>query len=151
LAIIDLAHFLNKTIACHGDIQFERFEAAINTYNDLTLPQLATLDFAENQANRCVNWPVTAAPITVKDPVSSAVPTLILQGAYDNRTPVYMGRRAHRELENSTLVLIPQQGHEIWVNANNCAGRIARDFILNPQQAPDTTCLEARRPQWVLP
>lgn len=39
----------------------------------------------------------------------STVPTLILQGAYDTRTPINMGLRASRELGNSRLVIVPQR------------------------------------------
>lgn len=98
-----------------------------------------------------MDWPVVAAPIAVKNPVSSTVPTLILQGRYDIKTPVPMGRRAARELVNSTLALFPRQGHEVWSKATSCAGKIATAFVLNPEQALDLACLEERRPQWALP
>ena len=62
-----------------------------------------------------------------------------------------MGRRASRELVNSTLVLVPQRGHEIWTKATNCVGQIASAFVLNPNQEPDLSCLDARRPAWALP
>ena len=91
------------------------------------------------------------APIEVKDPVQSDVPTLVLQGAYDMPTPIYMGRRAARELENSTYVLVPQQGHGTWTSAGSCVGRIAAAFVEDPGAPLDTSCLEGRRPQWALP
>jgi pimeloyl-ACP methyl ester carboxylesterase len=92
-----------------------------------------------------------AAPVQVKDPVSSTVPTLILQGAYDPRTPVWMGKRAARELENSTYVLVPQAGHEIWAFAGDCTGQIATAFVQDPDAELDLSCLDARQPQWALP
>jgi len=150
-AVLDVAHFLNKNIHCNEDTQFRRYEDAINTYNDLAFPQFANLDYLREQAHICDNWPVQAAPIEVKNPMSSTVPTLILQGGYDRKTPVFMGQRLSRELENSVLVIVPQQGHEIWTKATNCAGQIATAFIENPDQKPDLSCLDARRPQWALP
>ena len=98
LASIDIAHFLNKNIHCNEDYQFERLEDGINSVNDLTFPRLTNVDLLNNQADSCAEWPVAAASIEVKNPVSSTVPALILQGAYDTRTPVFMGRRAAREL-----------------------------------------------------
>jgi len=103
------------------------------------------------QARRCEGWPITAAPIDVKDPVTSKVPTLILQGAYDFPTPVYMGRRADRELESSIFVLIPQQGHGTWNNSQGCMGQIASDFVQDPDAEIDLSCIEARQPKWALP
>jgi pimeloyl-ACP methyl ester carboxylesterase len=76
---------------------------------------------------------------------------MILQGAYDFPTPVYMGRRANRELENSILVLIPQQGHGTFNQAESCVGRIATAFLQNPVSEIDLNCLGARQPQWALP
>lgn len=151
LAALGMAQPLYNTIHCAEDIQFERFEDAINSYNDLRYPQFGSLDLARMEADACQNWPVAAAPIEVRNPVSSAVPVLILQGAYDTRTPVYMGKRAARELDNSTFVLVPQQGHEVWSSVLNCAGQIATAFVLDPGQELDLSCLDARRPHWVLP
>jgi pimeloyl-ACP methyl ester carboxylesterase len=83
--------------------------------------------------------------------VTSDVRTLILQGAYDKSTPVYMGQTAASELENSTYVYVPQQGHETWRNAESCVGQITAAFIQDPNADLDLSCLDARRPQWVLP
>ncbi len=140
-----------NTIHCVEDIPFERFEDAVNSYNDLAFPQLSNLGLSQTMADLCHNWPVTAAPIQVKDPVSSTVPTLILQGAYDTRTPVYMGKRADRELANSTYVLVPQIGHEVWAYAGDCVGQIAGAFIRDPGAELDLSCLDARKPKWALP
>jgi pimeloyl-ACP methyl ester carboxylesterase len=146
-----IPHFLYSSIHCADDILHERFEDAVNSYNDLRFPQLVDLDMSRLQARRCEGWPITAAPIEVKDPVTSKVPTLILQGAYDFPTPVYMGRRADRELESSIFVLIPQQGHGTWNNSQGCMGQIASDFVQNPDAEIDLSCIEARQTKWALP
>jgi pimeloyl-ACP methyl ester carboxylesterase len=145
------APLLFTLIHCADDILHENFEDAQNSYNNLQFPQLTNLDKSRVQAGRCENWPISAAPIEVKDPVTSDVPALILQGAYDMPTPVYKGQTANSELENSTYVLIPQQGHATWNNAGNCVGQIATAFVQNPEAALDLSCLETRQPQWALP
>jgi pimeloyl-ACP methyl ester carboxylesterase len=146
-----LPHFLFSSIHCADDILHERYEDAVNSYNDLQFPQLTDLVMSRVQAGRCGNWPIAAAPIEVKDPVSSNVPTLILQGAYDFPTPIYMGKRADRELGNSIYVLIPQQGHGTWNQAESCVGRIASGFVKTPDTEIDLSCVEARRPHWASP
>ena len=123
----------------------------MNSYNDLLFPQLTDLVESQGQANRCENWPVAAAPIEVKDPVSSNVPAIVLQGSYDIPTPVYKGRRATRELENSTYILVPQKGHGTWTDTGSCVGQIATAFVQDPEAELDLSCLAARQPQWVLP
>lgn len=151
LSLSGVAHYLNQNIHCNEDYQFERFEDAVNTYNDLEFPALSNMEMASGAASTCDLWPVAAAPIAVKNPISSTVPTLILQGTADTATPPFMGRRAARELANSTLVMIPQHGHEVWKGATSCAGTIATAFVLDPEQELDLSCLEARLPQWALP
>jgi pimeloyl-ACP methyl ester carboxylesterase len=146
-----LAQPFFNTIHCVEDIPFERFEDGVNSYHDLAFPQLSNLELSQTMADLCRNWPVEAAPIQVKDPVSSTVPTLVLQGAYDRRTPVFMGKRAARELANSTYVLVPQTGHEIWSYAGDCVGQIAGAFIQDPGAELDLSCLDGRKPQWALP
>jgi pimeloyl-ACP methyl ester carboxylesterase len=145
------AQLLYSSIHCIDDILNESFEDAVNSYNALAFPQLTDLDQSQAFANRCQNWLVDPAPIEVKGPVSSSVPALILQGAYDKSTPIYMGQTANSELENSTYVLIPQQGHGTWSQAESCVGQIATAFVLDPEAELDLSCLDARQPQWVLP
>jgi len=151
LSLSGVAHYLNQNIHCNEDYQFERLEDAVNTHNDLEFPELSDMETATGAASTCEFWPVVAAPIAVKNPVSSTVPALILQGTTDTATPVFMGRRAARELANSTLVLIPQHGHEVWKAATSCAGTIATAFVLDPEQELDLACLDARLPEWALP
>ena len=145
------AHLLFSSIHCIDDILHESFEDAVNNYNSLEFPQLTNLDKSQVQAGRCQNWLVNPAPIEVKDPVTSDVPTLILQGAYDKPTPIYMGQTANSELENSTYVYVPQQGHWTWRDAESCVGQIATAFVQDPEAELDLSCLDARQPQWVLP
>jgi pimeloyl-ACP methyl ester carboxylesterase len=142
---------LYSSIHCIDDILHESFEDAENSYNELLFPQLTDLDMSRVQAGRCENWQVAAAPIEVKDPVNSDVRALILQGAYDKSTPVYMGRQAESELENSTYAYVPQQGHGTWSQTKSCVGQIATAFVLDPEAVLDLSCLDARQPQWVLP
>ena len=151
LTLSSSAYFINLNIHCNEDYQFERYVDGLNVYHDLAFPKLVDLDFLRGQSGLCDTWPVKTAPIEVKNPVSSTIPTLILQGAYDTRTPVYMGLRAARELKNSTLVIVPQQGHEVWTSATNCVGQIATAFVLDPSAELDLSCLDVRRPQWALP
>jgi len=146
-----LAQLLYSSIHCIDDILNESFEDAVDSYNSLAFPQLTDLDQSQVFADRCQNWLVDPAPIEVKGPVTSNVPTLILQGAYDKLTPVYMGQTANSELENSTYVYVPQQDHETWRNAESCVGQIASTFVQDPEAELDLTCLDARQPQWALP
>lgn len=85
------------------------------------------------------------------EPVSSAIPTLVLQGDVDVRTPRAWGEMAARTLENGTLALVPQQGHEVWTASSPCVNSIAEAFVSDPATKPDLSCLARRRPVFVLP
>ena len=151
LVAIGLAQPLYNTIHCQEDLQFENVDDVVNSVNDLEFPQFADVNRVQATADGCLNWPVDPAPTGVKDQVNSDVPALILQGAYDKATPVYMGQLAENELANGIYVLVPQQGHEVWTNSGGCVGQIANDFIQNPATELDLSCLETRQPQWALP
>ncbi len=151
LAIIEVASFLNKNIHCAEDLKFETLDDALAVIDTLEIPALADRDIVVEQAARCAAWPVAAQPRSVADPVSSDVPTLILQGTYDVRTPLLMGREASRQLARSTLAIVPQQGHEVWVDATSCPAKLASAFIIDPERRPDLSCLDARKPRWALP
>ena len=146
-----MAELLYSSIHCIDDILNESFEDAVDSYNSLAFPQLTNLDKSRVFAERCQNWLVDPAPIEVKGPVTSDVPALILQGDYDQPTPIYMGQTAASELVNSTYVLIPQQNHGTWKNAESCVGQIATAFLQDPEAELDLSCLDARQPQWALP
>lgn len=151
LARIGLAHLLNKNIQCRENYAFETLEDGLSALEALRFPGLADEAFLREQAATCEAWPVAAAPAAIKEPVRSDVPALILQGAYDTRTPVFMGRDALEGLPRGTLALVPQQGHEVWTNAQGCVGRIGTAFLQDPDAAPDLSCLDTRRPRWSLP
>lgn len=142
---------LYNTIHCREDIQFETMEDVTDVTNSLPYPEFVDIEKIRTVAEPCPTWPVQAADESIKRAVSSDVPTLILQGAYDRRTPVYMGELAADELANANLVLIPQQGHEVWSDAGSCAALIAAAFIADPQAPLDLSCLEVRQPRWSLP
>ena len=146
-----LAHYLNQTVHCNEDMGFERLDDALAAMRAAPLPQFADASWLREQAALCTHWPVAVAPRAVKAPVSSGVPTLILQGAYDPTTPVWMGRLAAHELSNSRLVIVPQQGHGVWTSDDNCIGPIATSFLRVPGAPLDLHCVAARRVRWAMP
>lgn len=151
VAAIVSAALLYNTIHCREDIQFETIEDVTDVTNSLPYPEFVDMEKIRTVAEPCPTWPVQAVDESIKRAVASDVPTLILQGAYDRRTPVYMGELAAEELSNADLVLIPQQGHEVWTDAGSCAALMAAAFIADPQAPVDRSCLEIREPRWALP
>jgi pimeloyl-ACP methyl ester carboxylesterase len=79
----------------------------------------------------CDNWPHrTDGP---SEPVTSDVPTLVLNGADDSNTPLSNAELAAEGLSNSTLVALPGFGHfPLHRGDNPCAADIYVQFVGEP-------------------
>jgi hypothetical protein len=98
----------------------------------------------------CQQWPVEEGDPSVKEPVVSEIPTLILGGEYDPVTPPEYGRMVAEHLMNSYFFEFPSIGHSVAV-ANECARKITTDFITDLTTEPDSTCLSGLEIEFVLP
>ena len=145
------AHFLLSGIACLEQLAFADAAEAIAARDALTIPALGLPDAVlATEVGNCTDYPLGEPDPRYHEPANSAVPTLILQGEYDTRTPPAHGRALAEQLPNATLVMIPQAGHETW-SGGNCAARIGIEFIRNPEGQPDLSCLDIRRSRFLLP
>jgi pimeloyl-ACP methyl ester carboxylesterase len=72
----------------------------------------------------CAFWPYTTpAPAPVQEPFPS-VPTLILSGADDLRTPTANAREVAAQIPGSQLVVVPEVGHSVLgSDLSGCASR----------------------------
>jgi pimeloyl-ACP methyl ester carboxylesterase len=86
----------------------------------------------------CPVWRVPVASPAERQPVSVAIPTLLMSGGYDWLTPPAWGREAAKHLPNSRHVIFRAQGHGVS-SQDQCAARLRDEFI----DAPD--------PRWPLP
>ncbi len=99
----------------------------------------------------CENWPVQEADPSVKEPVVSDVPTLVLSGEFDPVTPPEYGRQVAEALSNSYFFEFPGLGHSVNL-ASACARSISQAFLNDPMSAPDAACLdEMTGPTFALP
>jgi len=89
-------------------------------------------------------WPV--APIDPRDrePVTSALPTLLLSGTFDPVTPIAQAKIAAAGLARATVVEVPGATHGTTEHSA-CAQEIMGSFLDAPGQA-DTSCLRAIAP-----
>jgi len=98
----------------------------------------------------CQNWPVEKADPSVRNPVVSDIPTLILGGEFDPVTPPEYGRMVAEHLSNGYFFEFPSIGHSVAV-ANECARQITTEFLTNPNTEPDGSCRENLAIEFVLP
>ena len=94
----------------------------------------------QNDYANCQLWHVQPVPAAQRQPVTSAIPTLILAGEYDPATPPAYGQLAAQTLSRSYFFLFPGTGHGV-VGRNYCANSMFLAFLENPNRAPDSTCL----------
>jgi len=86
----------------------------------------------------CPVWRVPVAPPAERQPVTAALPTLLLSGGYDWLTPAAWGRAAAKHLPEARHVIFRAQGHGVS-SQDQCAARLRDEFF----DAPD--------PRWPLP
>lgn len=75
------------------------------------------------------------------DPVSD-VPTLVLSGWLDVRTPTARSLEVAKALANATLVTFWQGTHVQLGEVNLCAGQIVQAFVADPSAEIDPSCID---------
>ena len=88
----------------------------------------------------CEDWPVEESGPWAKEPLVSDIPTLVLTGEFDPVTPPEYGQLVASHLSDSYFFELPGIGHDILV-ASGCARSIIGDFIADPTQPPDASCI----------
>ncbi len=90
-------------------------------------------------------WKVPAAPETMRQPVVSDLPTLLVSGTFDTLTSLAGAKQAAARLSNATIISIAGVGHFVSP-ASPCAQAVIVSFLANPN-APDTYCVGALKPE----
>ncbi len=137
-----IASGLLFSIACAEDIDF---------IDDATLKKRASKSFlgglmVTNMQKACAMWPHAKLPASVRDPIESDVPTLLLSGEMDPVTPPKWGTDAARHLTNSRHGIAPGLAH--GVSQHGCAPALIRELIETADpKALDITCLDELKPE----
>ena len=100
----------------------------------------------------CAAVDVPSLPDSTDVDVTTDVPTLILAGDLDARTPVIRSELVAASLPRATIVEFPQGTHVQLGEINQCAGQILQAFLADPNAKPDTGCIAAMpRRGFILP
>ncbi|MFL5733827.1 MAG: alpha/beta hydrolase [Chloroflexia bacterium] len=111
----------------------EKLRAADSAY-----PQLHHMFSQLDILGICKQWGVPAVPTPEQQAVRSAIPTLILSGRFDPRTPPSNAGETARTLSNSHLFTFPGAGHA--VSHDPCGMVLAAALVENPAAAPTANC-----------
>ncbi len=93
----------------------------------------------------CKSWGAVGPDLGEQDAVSSDIPSLVIEGAYDPATPPSFGKQVAGKLSNSFYFEFPDLGHvPTSADSSGCAMQVALDFLKNPIREPDRTCLNRK-------
>jgi hypothetical protein len=108
----------------------------------LRLPAAATAPFGRETAGLvarlCLGWPTASVAPVAPGPLP-AVPTLVLEGAGDLRTPVGAARAAVAAIPAASVVVVPRTGHSVLgADTTGCAKAALQAFADGTPVAPCT-------------
>jgi pimeloyl-ACP methyl ester carboxylesterase len=103
-------------------------------------PRFADQIWNPGSDSSCAAWPVAHSPASDSAPVTSAIPTLLISGAFDPITPPARAEAAAKQLAHGYSYVFPGQGHGVLIRGQPCARRIAARFLDDPAHRPDDAC-----------
>jgi tetratricopeptide (TPR) repeat protein len=130
-------------IKCNDDHEFQNPESSARAASAHPLLSEWTLD--RERALPCAHWPVAAIPAAERGRVASAIPTLLLVGAFDPATPSSYAEFAAATLARAHVLEFPASGHGL-LGSDRCVSAIIEDFLDDPKTRPAAACLHAMRP-----
>jgi pimeloyl-ACP methyl ester carboxylesterase len=92
-------------------------------------PFEASASFANSLVPECAYWPDASPPPPAPSPLPD-VPTLILSGEQDMRTPTSNARAVAAEVPDAQLLLVPFTGHSVLgSDLSDCSALAVQDFF----------------------
>jgi pimeloyl-ACP methyl ester carboxylesterase len=140
---------LHASVWCADDFPYQQTKDAVplrEEWPDEFIAAARTEGWDDSQ--RCKSWPVKPAGAVMKQPVTSAVPSLILVGAFDPATPPRLATVTASTLSHSTILTVPTS-HRVSITGNACILSRMMAFIENPMKPLDTSCVATiPAPEW---
>jgi pimeloyl-ACP methyl ester carboxylesterase len=124
---------LRELVTCYDDYG----PSSLKTLRAVNARALAP--FRRAVSRDCEEWLPRFSDASARTPVRSDIPTLILTGALDDRTPTEQARRIASTLSRSYVVEFPDEGHD--ARPRGCHAAIAMQFWADPMREPDTSCV----------
>ena len=104
-------------------------------------PQIEGLSPAVFEKEICDIWDVKKVSEIENQPIKSEVPVLLINGEYDNETPLKWAESMKYNLSNNFHLIFKGWKHTPTTNwGNQCAMQAANDFFNNPSVRPNPEC-----------
>jgi pimeloyl-ACP methyl ester carboxylesterase len=126
---------VRELIVCY-DTYGPAFRKSLDSVNALARPP-----FRRAGDRDCEDWLPRESDASTRTPVRSDIPTLIVTGHFDDRTPTSHAGRIAATLSRAHLVELPDEGHD--PRPSPCHAAIVAQFLENPTRKPDTSCVAA--------
>jgi pimeloyl-ACP methyl ester carboxylesterase len=143
-----VAEGMYYSVVCAEDADIDVTEIPLETLR----PEIAETAREDVQifVDTCARWQVEQLPPSVDDPVANAIPTLLLSGRFDPVTPPAFAEAAAAGLSAGYRLVDPLASHGVAF-FGDCVNGILSDFLDDPTQAPDNSCLAAQEAPRVVP
>jgi pimeloyl-ACP methyl ester carboxylesterase len=106
--------------------------------------------FEQSSAADCAYWPFSSAAPEATITALPNVPTLIISGADDLRTPTANAQQVAAMIPDATVVVVPQTGHSVLTTEfGSCARNAVNAFFAGTAIA--TTCTARAVPPYLKP
>jgi len=105
---------------------------------------LARIPFRRAVDQDCSEWLPRFGDPSTRTQVRTDIPTLIVTGHFDDRTPTEYARRIATTLSRAYLVEMPDEGHDTRPTA--CHSAMVEQFFADPMRKPDTSCVATLPP-----
>jgi pimeloyl-ACP methyl ester carboxylesterase len=129
---INVKNYLTNCADGNGSAYWESRRAVASRVDSMWLQ-------FEEGGEECDIWQPRYADSADLSPVRSDIPTLIITGEFDERTPTDHARRASEGLSRKYLIEIPGDGH--GTPPTGCQAELIREFLRDPMREPDTSCI----------
>jgi pimeloyl-ACP methyl ester carboxylesterase len=122
----------------------------VQCYDEYGPAYLARLENARSRASRpfrnlrdnlqeCPIWQTRFAPAEGRTVPASDIPTLILVGEFDPRTPIEFGRQIAATLSHAYVFEFPGETH--GGRPAPCRASVLAQFLTDPYRRPDASCI----------
>jgi pimeloyl-ACP methyl ester carboxylesterase len=129
---------VRELVTCY-DSYGPDYRNALGLVNGMVRPS-----FRRGDQRECEAWLPRFGDPSTKVPVHSDIPTLIVTGYFDDRTPTEQARRIATTLSRVYLVELPNEGHD--ARPGPCHAAIVAQFFDDPTRMPDTSCVATIAP-----
>jgi pimeloyl-ACP methyl ester carboxylesterase len=141
---------MNSTVECADEVLFNDQKKALASVKDAPEAlQVSLENEVRQQFEECEIWKVLANPTNFKDPVTTSLPVLVLNGALDPVTPPVWGELAAKTLPNSFIYTFPGVGHA--ATGQPCPDSIIQQFLADPKRKPDSSCIDDMKIRFEFP